>query len=94
MLISFSLFSWLFSTQTSFPALQNDDVEFYDNQSGYWKIVPVLEPIASRYGWRNSRILKATSEGMGKLTASLVYYNGHHDIKEVRCHLPQRDWGN
>ncbi|XP_007031576.2 PREDICTED: nuclear pore complex protein GP210 [Theobroma cacao] len=62
---------------------ENDDVEFYDNQSGYWKIVPVLEPIASRYGWRNSRILKATSEGMGKLTASLVYYNGHHDIKEV-----------
>ncbi|WRX20784.1 Bacterial Ig-like domain [Theobroma cacao] len=62
---------------------ENDDVEFYDNQSGYWKIVPVLEPIASRYGWRNSRILKATSEGMGNLTASLVYYNGIRDIKEV-----------
>nr|KJB33844.1 hypothetical protein B456_006G033800 [Gossypium raimondii] len=62
---------------------ENDDIEFYDNQSGYWKIVPVLEPIASRYGWRSARILEATSEGLGKLTASLVYYNGHHDTKEV-----------
>ncbi|OMO59291.1 Bacterial Ig-like, group 2 [Corchorus capsularis] len=62
---------------------ESDDVELYDNQSGHWKIVPVLAPIASRYGWRNSRILKATSEGLGKLTASLVYYKGHHDTKEV-----------
>ncbi|TYI08950.1 hypothetical protein ES332_A09G036900v1 [Gossypium tomentosum] len=62
---------------------ENDDIEFYDNQSGYWKIVPVLEPIASRYGWRSARILEATSEGLGKLTTSLVYYNGHHDSKEV-----------
>ncbi|OMO69335.1 Bacterial Ig-like, group 2 [Corchorus olitorius] len=61
---------------------ESDDVELYDNQSGYWKIVPVLAPIGSRYGWRNSRILKATSEGLGKLTASLVYYKGHHDTKE------------
>ncbi|KAK8586935.1 hypothetical protein V6N12_021454 [Hibiscus sabdariffa] len=62
---------------------ESDDIEFYDNQSGYWKIVPVLEPIASRYSWRSARILEATSEGLGKLTASLVYYNGHHDTKEV-----------
>ncbi|KAE8694382.1 GP210 protein [Hibiscus syriacus] len=62
---------------------ENDDIEFYDNQSGYWKIVPVLEPTASRYSLRSARILEATSEGLGKLTASLVYYNGHHDTKEV-----------
>ncbi|KAK9004035.1 hypothetical protein V6N11_001853 [Hibiscus sabdariffa] len=62
---------------------ENDDIEFYDNQSGYWKIVPVLEPPASRYSRRSARILEATSEGLGKLTASLVYYNGHHDTKEV-----------
>ncbi|XWS40691.1 hypothetical protein CRYUN_Cryun17cG0017400 [Craigia yunnanensis] len=73
----------IYITETSFPALQNDDIEFYDNQSGYWKIVPVLEPIASTYSWRSARILEATSEGLGKLTASLVYYNGHHDSKEV-----------
>ncbi|XP_022740410.1 nuclear pore complex protein GP210 isoform X3 [Durio zibethinus] len=62
---------------------ENDDIEFYDNQSGYWKIVPVLEPIASRYSRRSARILKATSEGLGKLTTSLVYFNGHLDTKEV-----------
>ncbi|XVF14043.1 hypothetical protein REPUB_Repub09cG0022600 [Reevesia pubescens] len=62
---------------------ENDEIEFYDNQYGYWKIIPVLEPIASRYSWRSARLLNATSEGLGKLTASLVYYNGHHDTKEV-----------
>ncbi|XVE67869.1 hypothetical protein DITRI_Ditri09bG0022500 [Diplodiscus trichospermus] len=62
---------------------ENDDVEFYDNQSEYWKIVSLLEPTASKYSWRSSRILEATSAGLGKLTASLVYYNGHHDAKEV-----------
>ncbi|XVF57995.1 hypothetical protein PTKIN_Ptkin07bG0027000 [Pterospermum kingtungense] len=62
---------------------ENDAIEFYDNQSECWKIVPVLEPIASRYSWRSARIMKTTSEGRGKLTASLVYYNEHHDTKEV-----------
>lgn len=37
-----------------------------------------------KHGWRNSRILKATSQGLGKLTASLTYFSGLHDTKEVQ----------
>lgn len=37
-----------------------------------------------KHGWQNSRILKATSRGLGKLTASLTYFSGLHDTKEVQ----------
>lgn len=39
--------------------------------------------IAIRHGWWNSRILKMTSEGLGKLTASLNYFSRHPETKEV-----------
>jgi len=35
------------------------------------------------HGWRNSRILKAATPGLGKLTASLAYFGGSPGSKEV-----------
>lgn len=42
------------------------------------------DDLSSEYGWRNSRILKAISPGLGELTAALTYFNGHQNSKEVR----------
>ncbi|KAI9198312.1 hypothetical protein LWI28_013681 [Acer negundo] len=63
---------------------KNDDVKLFDNQSEYWKTFLVSDDIVLKHGWRNSTVLKATSQGMGKLTASLTYFSGHPDTKEVR----------
>jgi len=63
--------------------LQNDDVKVYDNDSGHWKTFWVSNDIAVKHGWRNSKILKAYSPGLEKLTASLSYPGGADDKKEV-----------
>ncbi|KAK0591220.1 hypothetical protein LWI29_037217 [Acer saccharum] len=62
---------------------KNDDVKLFDNQSEYWKTFLVSDDIVLKHGWRNSTVLKATSQGMGKLTASLTYFSGRPDTKEV-----------
>ena len=64
-------------------ALQNDDVKLYDNQSDFWKTFGISNSIAVNHGWRNSKVLEASSPGLGKLTASLSYPSGHVDRKEV-----------
>lgn len=69
--------------RNSFHALQSDDVKLYDNQSEYWRTFMVSDDIAVKHGWGNSRILKATSQGLGKLTASLAYHSGYQEKKEV-----------
>lgn len=63
--------------------LQNDDVKVYDYQSDYWKTVWVSNDIAVKHGWRNTKILKAYSPGLGNLTASVSYPGGADDKKEV-----------
>lgn len=60
-----------------------DDTKLYDNQTDYWRLFPVSDEIALHHGWWNSRLLKATSQGLGKLTAALSYSVGHHERKEV-----------
>lgn len=80
--ITFSLTSWS-SLGTSFPALQSDDIKLFDNQSEYWRTFTVSDDSMLKHGWRNSRILKATSQGLGKLAGSLTYFSGHRDTKEV-----------
>ena len=62
---------------------QGDDVKLYDNQTEYWKIYPLSADIVDKHGWQNSRILKTTSQGLGKLTAALSYFSEHHETKEV-----------
>ncbi|XP_061357530.1 nuclear pore complex protein GP210 isoform X2 [Gastrolobium bilobum] len=62
---------------------EKDDVKVYDNQSDYWKTFWVSNDIAVKHGWRNSKILKAYSPGIGKLTASLSYPVGEDDKKEI-----------
>ncbi|KAF2594703.1 hypothetical protein F2Q70_00043684 [Brassica cretica] len=60
-----------------------DDIKLYGEETDYWKIVSVPDDLSSEYGWRNSRILKAISPGLGELTAALTYFNGHQNSKEV-----------
>lgn len=64
-------------------ALQNDDIKVYDDQLDYWETVLVSNDIAIEHSWRNTKILKAYSPGLGKLTASVSYPNGADDKKEV-----------
>ncbi|XP_039691001.1 nuclear pore complex protein GP210 isoform X3 [Medicago truncatula] len=61
----------------------NDDVKVYDYRSDYWRTVSVSNDIAVRHGWRNTKLLKAYSPGLGNLTASLSYPGGADDKKEI-----------
>ncbi|XP_010248630.1 PREDICTED: nuclear pore complex protein GP210 [Nelumbo nucifera] len=62
---------------------EGDDIKLCYNQSLYWDILLVQNSIAVKHGWRNSRILKATSQGMGRLTASLTHHTEHPAATEV-----------
>ncbi|XP_029128899.1 nuclear pore complex protein GP210 isoform X3 [Cajanus cajan] len=62
---------------------ENDDVMVYDNASDHLRTFGVSNDIAVKHGWRNSKILKAYSPGLGKLTASLSYPSGADDKKEI-----------
>ncbi|XP_038715182.1 nuclear pore complex protein GP210 isoform X2 [Tripterygium wilfordii] len=62
---------------------ENDDVELHDKQSEYWKTFLAPDNVMPQHGWKNARILEATSHGMGKLTSYLSYFTGHHDRKKV-----------
>ncbi|KAL1216051.1 Nuclear pore complex protein [Cardamine amara subsp. amara] len=62
---------------------ETDDIKLYGNDSDYWKIFLLPDDFSSEYDRRNSRILKAISPGLGDLTATLTYFNGHQDSKEV-----------
>lgn len=68
--------------RNSFLELQSDDVKLYDNQSEYWRTFLVPDDIAVKHSWQ-TRILKATSQGLDKLMASLTYFTGHQETKEV-----------
>lgn len=62
---------------------KNEDVKLYYDQPEHWKNFPVPDCTAVKYAWQNSRILEATSEGLGKLSASLTYSTGQLEAKEV-----------
>lgn len=58
---------------------ESDDVKLNEDQPGYWNTLPVSDDIAVKH----SRILKANSHGLGKLTATLTYSIGDDETKEV-----------
>ncbi|KAL7256965.1 hypothetical protein ACSBR1_010830 [Camellia fascicularis] len=62
---------------------ENDDVKLHDDQSGFWNTLPISDDIAVKHALSNSRILEATSYGLGKLTATLTYSTGEDGTKEV-----------
>ncbi|PRQ54034.1 putative invasin/intimin cell-adhesion [Rosa chinensis] len=62
---------------------ENDDLKLSKTQSDYWQIFPVSDDIAVKHSWQNSVVLKATSRGQGKLTASLTYFSALNETKEV-----------
>ncbi|RYR07176.1 hypothetical protein Ahy_B05g074493 isoform E [Arachis hypogaea] len=61
---------------------ENDDIKVYDDHK-YFKTFLVSNDIAVKHGWRNSKILKAYSPGLGKFTASLTYPAGADNKKEI-----------
>lgn len=62
---------------------ESDDIRLYDNQSEFWNTFPVSDNITSKRVCLNSKILRAMSYGLGKLTATLTYSNGLNEVKEV-----------
>ncbi|KAF6137071.1 hypothetical protein GIB67_030835 [Kingdonia uniflora] len=61
---------------------ESDDVKL-QYESTYWETVTVEDDIADKLGWQSSRILKAVSHGLGRLTASLAYHSALPDSVEV-----------
>ncbi|CAL5434444.1 unnamed protein product [Camellia sinensis] len=66
-----------------FLSLQNDDVKLHDDQSGFWNTLPISDDIVVKHALSSSRILEATSYGLGKLTATLMYSTGEDGTNEV-----------
>lgn len=62
---------------------ETDDVKLHDDQSGFWNILPPADNAAFNHGSLNSRVLEATSYGLGKLLATLTYSTGDDATKEV-----------
>ncbi|XP_020868269.1 nuclear pore complex protein GP210 [Arabidopsis lyrata subsp. lyrata] len=62
---------------------ETDDIKLYGKESHYWKIFSLPDELSSEYGQQNSRILNAMSPGLGELTATLTYFSGHQESKEV-----------
>ena len=82
-LFSFLLLSSCILLRIPFGEMQNDDINLYDDHTDDWKIFPVSDYLAVIYGRKNSRILKAISQGLGNLTATLSYFSQHSEMKEV-----------
>lgn len=53
------------------------------NHSLYWDTFIIPNDIAAKHGWKNSRLIQATSEGLGSVTASLAYHYGNLQRTEV-----------
>ncbi|XP_052195537.1 nuclear pore complex protein GP210 isoform X2 [Diospyros lotus] len=62
---------------------ESDDIKLHEDWSGHWNTLLVSDDIAAKSGLSYSRILKATSNGLGKMTATLTYSTGDDETKEV-----------
>ncbi|KAF9666359.1 hypothetical protein SADUNF_Sadunf16G0221300 [Salix dunnii] len=62
---------------------ESDDLKLHHEQSKYWTIFMLSEDIVVKHGWRNSRILRANSLGLGKVSASLTYFSRQQERKKV-----------
>ncbi|XP_043725573.1 nuclear pore complex protein GP210 [Telopea speciosissima] len=62
---------------------ESDDVKLDYNQPAYWDTFLVPDGTAVKHGLQCPKILKATSEGLGRLIASLAYRRGRAETTEV-----------
>ncbi|XP_068664790.1 nuclear pore complex protein GP210 isoform X3 [Aristolochia californica] len=62
---------------------KNNDVRLLFNHPALWDTAMVPEEACVKHGWRNSRLIKPTSEGLGSLTAKLSYKKGNTEKLEV-----------
>ncbi|KAJ4827574.1 hypothetical protein Tsubulata_004795 [Turnera subulata] len=63
---------------------ESDDLNLNEDRSQYWNTFLPSEDILAKHGWRNSRILRATYPGVGKVIASLAYFGGQQNMKVVQ----------
>ncbi|WCJ21095.1 Nuclear pore complex protein GP210 [Euphorbia peplus] len=60
-----------------------DDLKLHDKPYERGTTFTLSNDVEVNYGWRNARLLRATSQGLGELMTSLTYLCGQHDTKEV-----------
>ncbi|KAK6928386.1 hypothetical protein RJ641_006977 [Dillenia turbinata] len=80
------IYTKVFSREPGAPEIyltESDDVRLQYDESECWKTYLVPSNFSVEQGWWNSRILKASKYGVGKLTASLAYHGWHLETKEV-----------
>ena len=58
------------------------------NGSLYWDTFIIPSDIAVKEDWKIYQLIKATSQGLGNVTASLAYHTGNAERTEVTyfCH--------
>ncbi|KAG9446505.1 hypothetical protein H6P81_012633 [Aristolochia fimbriata] len=62
---------------------KNNPVKLLFNHSALWDTVVVPEEACVKHGWRSSRLIKPSSEGLGSLTAELSFKKGNMEKLEV-----------
>ncbi|XP_065877577.1 nuclear pore complex protein GP210 isoform X2 [Euphorbia lathyris] len=62
---------------------ENDDLKLHDKPYEHGRTFMLSDDIEVNYGWLNARLLRATSQGLGELMASVTYFIGQQEIKEV-----------
>ncbi|KAL5991265.1 hypothetical protein ACLOJK_012172 [Asimina triloba] len=67
---------------------KKDDVKLQFNDSAHWNAF-LLPADISKHAWRVSRLIKATSPGLGSLSASLTYQHGDEEKMETLKVLQQ-----
>ncbi|XP_015576193.2 nuclear pore complex protein GP210 isoform X1 [Ricinus communis] len=81
-LIQIKVFSWGPDAHEIYIT-ESDDLKLHNEQSDCWTIFMLSKDIEAKYVWQNSRVLRAASRGLGELKASLTYFTGHQETKEV-----------
>ncbi|KAJ8622832.1 hypothetical protein MRB53_031361 [Persea americana] len=62
---------------------ESDDVKLQCNGSLYWDTFIIPSDIAVKEDWKIYQLIKATSQGLGNVTASLAYHTGNAERTEV-----------
>ncbi|KAL5718155.1 hypothetical protein ACHQM5_011091 [Ranunculus cassubicifolius] len=62
---------------------ESDDVKLEYNEYDHWETLLVPDILAAKHHWQSPRLLKAKSQGLGRLTASLAYRGARPETIEV-----------
>eukprot|EP00268_Persea_americana_P027648 TRINITY_DN2697_c0_g3_i2.p1 TRINITY_DN2697_c0_g3~~TRINITY_DN2697_c0_g3_i2.p1 ORF type:complete len:1086 (+),score=189.17 TRINITY_DN2697_c0_g3_i2:239-3496(+) len=62
---------------------ESDDAKLQCNGLLYWDTFIIPNAIAVKHGWKISCLIKTTSQGLGRVTASLAYHSGNLERPKV-----------